>query len=594
MNREELLDVWLRGKWSVLLPMVVLLLVALVPQVAFRLREGQSGSGSYFSINPDETAYLAYVNALKDGRPRKSDPYSGRDDREGAQQPESIFSIQFLPGYALALPARVLGISVQRTFAILIVLVAICAAAAIYVLILSISKDAGVSAVGSIFVLCFGSLRYAPVVTRFQANGHAQYFPFLRGYQPSFAFPFFILFVIVAWLLLRTNDARKKIVGGLVAAGIFVLLLFSYFYLWTAALAWLALITILWLIAKNDPRKNLIALAVFGAIATVGCIPYWQLLSHRASSTDAFQVVNLSHRPDLLRASEIIGLLVAAAVAYFAQRGLVNLRAPEVLLNLSLALLPFVVFNQQVLTGYSIQPIHYELFVANYAALIAAMLTVAALLRTQRPRLRSRAVLVIGICAIGYGAVETTYAMRGRFEVNRLRDAVRPAALRLAQTSGTERNAVVLVPNLVQADVLSADAPQPVLWAPHMRSFPGVDRTEEQARYSTQLYYTGVDPKMFESLLRETKTVPSVIFGWERVNRGLGQSDPISEDEIKLAVRAYSAYVATFDRARAAGIPLTFVIAAPGDNLANLDRWYLRDHGQPAGKLMLYRVTLRE
>lgn len=585
---------WLGGKWSVLLPMVVLLLVALIPQVAFRLREGQAGSGSYFSLNPDETAYLAYVNALKDGRPRKSDPYSGRDDKEGAHQPESIFSIQFLPAYALALPARVLGISVQRMFAILIVLVAICAAVAIYVLILSISKDAGVSAVGSIFVLCFGSLSYAPVVTRFQTNGHAQYFPFLRGYQPSFAFPLFFLFVIVVWLLLRTNDARKKISFSIAGAAIFLLLLFSYFYLWTAALAWLALVAILWLIAKSDSRKNVVALAIFGTIALVGFIGYWQLLSHRASSTDAFQVVTISHRPDLLRASEIIGLLVAAAIAYLARRGLVNWRAPEILLTLSLSLLPFVVFNQQVLTGYSIQPIHYELFVANYAALIALMLTVAAVLRTQRPRLRSRAILIIGICAIGYGGVETTYAMRGRFEVNRLRDAVRPAALMLAQKSVVDRSGVVLVPNLVEADVLSADAPQPVLWAPHLRSFPGVDRAEEQARYSAQLYYTGVDRSTFESLLRETKTVPSVIFGWERVNRGLGQSDPISEDEIKLAVRTYSEYVVTFDRRRAASIPLTFVIAAPSDNLTNLDRWYLRDQGQPAGKLMLYRVTLRE
>lgn len=594
MNTEELLDVWLRGKWSVVLPIAVLLLVALIPQVAFHLRQGQSGSGSYFSLNPDETAYLAYINALKDGRPRKSDPYSGRDDTEGARQPESIFSIQFLPAYALAWPARVLGISVQRMFAILIVLVAVCAAAAIYGLIFSVSRDAQVSAVGSIFVLGFGSLSYAPVVTRFQANGHAQYFPFLRGYQPSFAFPFFILFIIVVSSLLRTDDARKKIGFSLIGSASFLLLLFSYFYLWTAALAWLALVAILWLVARNDPRKNVIALAIFGAIATVGFILYWQLLSHRASSTDAFQVVNLNHRPDFLRASEIIGLAVAGAIAYFAKRGLVNWRAPEVLLTLSLSLLPFVVFNQQVLTGFSIQPIHYELFVANYAALIAVMLTVGLVLRTRRPGFRSRVILIIGICAIGWGAVETTYAMRGRFEVNRLRDAVRPAALLLAQKPDAGRNAVVLVPNLVQADVLAADAPQPVLWAPHMRSFPGVDRAEEQARYSAQLYYTGVDPKTFESLLRETKTVPSVIFGWERVNRGLGRSDPISEDEIKLAVRTYSEYIATFDRARAASIPLTFVIAAPSDNLTNLDRWYLRDQGQPAGKLVLYRVTLRE
>ncbi len=575
--------------------MLVLFGLALTPQVAFRFREAQSWSGSYFSFNPDETAYLAYVNALKDGRPRKSDPYSGRDDRDDAHQPESIFSIQLAPAYALALAARMLRIPVQRMFAILSLLVAITAAAGIFELIYSVSNEPQISTVSSVFVLCCGSLSYAPVVTRFQAHGHAQYFPFLRGYQPSFGFPFFIVFVIVVWLCLRTNDARKKMFFSLIAAATFLLLLFSYFYLWTAAMAWLAIALPLWLIFEPQERwKNFLALLVFAAIAASGFWGYWQLLSRRAASTDAFQVLTISHRPDLLRASEIIGLALVMVLAYLTRRGTIHWREPRVLFIFSLALLPLIVFNQQVLTGYSIQPIHYELFVSNYVALIALVLTVASFLRRKSSLFQTRAVLVRAVCARGWGAVEMTYAMRARLEVNRLRDMVRPAALTLARKSAAEQSSLVLVTNLVQADVLPADAPQPVLWAPHMRSFPGVSAVEEKARYSAQLYFMGIDATTFESLLRETKTVPSVVFGWERVNSHLtSEPNPISEEEVRQEVRRYADYVATFDHARAASVPLGFVVASRKDNLSNLDRWYARDDGEPVGNLMLYRVRLR-
>src|SRR5690606_31964633 len=47
---------------------------------------------------------------LVDGRPRKNDPYTGRDHTPENPQPESLFSIQFAAPYTVALPARLLGI----------------------------------------------------------------------------------------------------------------------------------------------------------------------------------------------------------------------------------------------------------------------------------------------------------------------------------------------------------------------------------------------------------------------------------------------------------------------------------------------------
>ncbi len=77
---------------------------------------GKEWAGSYFSYHSDEAPYAAYVQALIEGRPRRNDPYSGRNDKPGSPQPESLFSIQFAPAYMVALPTRVLGISAQSAF----------------------------------------------------------------------------------------------------------------------------------------------------------------------------------------------------------------------------------------------------------------------------------------------------------------------------------------------------------------------------------------------------------------------------------------------------------------------------------------------
>lgn len=586
-------------RWAVL-PIAILFLLALAPQIALRFGHSPSWSGSYFSFNPDEAPYLAYVNALKEGRPRKSDPFSGRDDRAGASQPESIFSIQFVPAYAIALPARVSGVSAQTAFAILSCLVAISAALGIYVLIRLVTGDDHKAAAGALVVLCCGSLRFAPFVTRFSSGGRAQYLPFLRSYVPSFAFPFFILFLIIVWVCSTTRDSRKQLILSVMAAAIFLVLVFSYFYLWTAAIAWLCILAGLWLVLRPKRyRQKLHGIAMVVGVAVVGLFGYSRFLAQRATSTDVFQVVTRTHWPDLLRLPELIGFVVVAAILYFGRRGAFGLREHRTLFILSLALLPLAVFNQQVLTGYSIQPIHYELYVANYAALLAAVLSASsiALARSPAPWVK-RTFALAAMVAIGWGLIEITYAIRARTELNRIRDEARPAALRLAEIAKTRgddpRNSIVFATQIVQADTLPADAPQPVLWAPHMRSFPGVDFAEDKSRYYAQLYYSGIDAAAFESLLRETTIAPSVVFGWERVNSRLAyEPNPVSEEEIQQEIRRYADYAATFDHARAARVPLAFAVASRKDNLSNLDRWYARDEGEPVGSLMLYRVSLR-
>ncbi|HEX8707208.1 MAG TPA: hypothetical protein VF723_03015, partial [Pyrinomonadaceae bacterium] len=90
LERRERTPRWRSG----ILAAVALTLLALYPQLDLRLSRGPEWNGAESIFSQDEVAYAAYLQALIEGRPRRNDPYTGRDDRPGSPQPESLFSIQ--------------------------------------------------------------------------------------------------------------------------------------------------------------------------------------------------------------------------------------------------------------------------------------------------------------------------------------------------------------------------------------------------------------------------------------------------------------------------------------------------------------------
>ena len=87
-----------------------LAIFSLYPQFKMIYLRGEEWNGHYVYNDIDEVAYASYLKALIDGRPRKNDPYTGRDDSPTDPQPESLFSIQFAGPYTIAIPARILSI----------------------------------------------------------------------------------------------------------------------------------------------------------------------------------------------------------------------------------------------------------------------------------------------------------------------------------------------------------------------------------------------------------------------------------------------------------------------------------------------------
>jgi hypothetical protein len=594
-----------------------MVLLALVPQLTLWHALGRQWNGSYAGTSgDDEYAYSAYVNALIQGRPRRNDPYTGQANPRSSPPPESIFSVQFIPAYAIALPARGLGVSAATSFIAVTVLATFFTALAIFWLLMEFWKDQRMAACGVLVVLCLGSLTPVLIVIRVlqkffdpatSLRGDYILFGFTRRYVPAVPLALFFVFCVLVLRIVASEKQKPIVIHSILAGVVFNLLVFSYFYLWTSAVAWLFVVGVLWLIARPKGWiEALKSLGIITAIASAGMIAFSVLLGHRPGYMDTAQALNQTHAPDLLRASEVLGGITILGFGLGVFRNRIAWKSPESLLTAAFALTPFVVFNQQVLTGYSLQPFHYDAFIANYLALMSAIITLSLIWRERpkavSPRLSSALLLLVGLLAFGAGYFEIYRSYQWQHDNNVKKDGMVPVAQRLAEIAKrspdeNESGALVFASQGTLADLLPTFAPQAVLWAPAMLVFTGAEPEQIRERYFQQLYYSEVDESQFRSILESTGGFSrETVFGADRVQPLLGgKYDPITAGEVEEATKEYAQYIASFSREAAYRTPLSYVITPnkyPGAFL-NLDRWYQREKVDQVGDYTLYRVHLR-
>lgn len=605
MNRKA--KDWKFAVWGA----VVVTVLSLYPQILMWGVRGREWNGAYAEFHGDEWVYSSYVQALIDGRPRRNDPYTGRDDRPDQSQPESLFSIQFFPAYLIALPARLLGITSSTAFIALGFIVPFLSCLSIFWLLANLIRDYRLAAAGSVIVLCFGALAAGEGIAHALSSSFQYYFlPFLRRYDPALPFPLFFVFCTFVWKSLSAGG--RAAFGWAVCAGLTLdILVFSYFYLWTSALAWLICLTLPWLMVhRAQVRRYAGSFAIIALLALAALVPYVILLSRRSPTMDSGQKLTLSHAPDLFRIPEFIGLALILAIVWGARRGRINWRAPEILFAASFALMPFIVFNHQVITGYSLQPFHYELFIANYAVLVGGTVISVILWRgaeTEKRPIRYRVAVRLVLIAVSWAALEVLAPTNVIMRDSQLIDRAAGVGQRLRQLSNadettakisTEKNPrpLVLAADNKLALILPTFAPMAVFWAPNF-DFLNLEPGESRERFYKHLYYTGIDRNhLMNELGKPMSVLAAAAFGHERVIPDLSfQPKPITSEEISREINEYQAYVSSFTRERASRHVLSYVVVPvdAGLNLSNLDRWYQRDQGEQVGSYILYRVQLK-
>ena len=603
----------LRYKWGALAALVITLL-SLMPQLRFWIVRGSHWNGAYTILQLDEVLYSAYVSALIDGRPRRNDPVSGRDDHPEAPLPESLFSIQFVPAYAIALPARVLGISASTAFIVLMGAAGLLASLSVWWLLTSIMGDGKFAAIGMLAVLCFGALAAGQGLIGLLLNLDVRFLglPFLRGYEPSAPFPLFFMFCALVWKAFTTTSRRTASISALVAGVTFSILIFSYFYLWTAAAAWFVCVAGLWFVMPRVDRGMLIGIIIILTLPVVLALGFFTyLLSHVPSTLDK-HVLNFTHRPDFFRVPEIIGAFVLLALVEGIRRKKNSLTEPRVIFTASFGFLPFLIFNQQVITGRSIQPYHYQVLISNYVVLLGVVLALRLLQPATIPR---RAALLMAGACLFWGMVEVNLPFQIRYGLDVKNDEMVPVLLRLkerAKHDGTleglhnhgKTPALVFSPQYGVSTLLPTWAPQGSLLAPGSIAFQGVSEAERKDRLYQHLYYCGRNVEYLRELLNDraddtflTHFARSTVFGAERDVPFLSQNfQPIRQDEVEHAVEDYGSFAASFSRDDAFKRPLGYAVM-PSDaefDFSHIDLWYKRDGGERVGDYTLYHLKLRE
>jgi hypothetical protein len=568
-------------RWRLgLIAAVVVVVITSIPQISLIVKRGGEWHGSYALIDFDELSYAAYLNSLIDGRPRRNNPYLGRDSDQ-RNLGESYFSIQFLPSYAVALPARALGISTSTTFIVLARLMAFASALAVFWLLFQFTKNDRAAAVGTLIVLLCGRLTSENPLIAVQNYSP---FAFLRLYLPAVPFPLFFLFCGFVWRAFVDKSQRWALAAGAILA----VLIYSYFYLWTAAAAWLFCFGVLWLVARAaDRRATVKAILIVAAVSLAALVPYIYLLSQRAHTIDEDQALRFSRAPDLLRVTEIISLLVVLILLVHIKRRRIDWRSPETLFVIAGALAPFVVFNQQVISGISLQAFHYEQFIINYVVLVSLVGTYHLLWSQLKIR-----PIVWAAFAVGVGLVTALKDARDNSALNVRRDQAKPVFAQLARSRAY--GWVAFDNSLLAASVLT-DTSMPQLWSPNMHIYGGIDEKEKIERFYQYLYLLGATPETFSEELQNNPQVRVAVFGLPRVNGILSRNPaPISDAEIRAHVEAYTSYVKNFSASQASRWPLVYVITVADHDFSNLDRWYSRTVVQQTGECLVFEVNLKQ
>ncbi|MDQ3634846.1 MAG: hypothetical protein M3405_10125 [Acidobacteriota bacterium] len=585
---------------------IVLAIFASYPQFKMWYLQGDDWQGHYAYNDIDEVAYASYLKALIDGRPRRNDPYTGRDDTTENPQPESLFSIQFAAPYTIAIPARIFGVPATWAMTLTGALAGFLAAFACFWLIGLLTRNSLYAMMGSLVVLCGGALAAGEgAIGEILGTGFSYpYFPFLRRYIPALGFPVFFALITSVWLLVKNEKLNQRILWCIISAFCFSYLVFTYFYIWTTAAAWLFCLVILWLVIRpRDWWKDFQGFIALGISCIIPLTFYAVMLSNRVDSMDNVQLLVNTREMDLWRFPQYISLFALIILTFGVLQKSIELKSRSTLFAISFVFVPFILFNQQIITGRSLQPIHYQVFIGNYVAGLALTVSIGLVFRgfiNKNSTLSKIIILIVSVLAIIWGFVECHYTVRVLDDANIARDQGMPLAKRLTELSKEKPNPyqqTIFSLTNIQADDSPTIAPQNVLWSRHQHVFAGLSWQESKERYYQFLYYQNLDEKWLESRLKNGDFVSMIaVFGWGRHTKRLSsEAKPLTFGEINREVKQFGDYYKDFSFEQAANPALSYLVL-PRDqtvNFNNLDKWYERYAKEEIGIYTLYKLKLK-
>lgn len=578
-------------------------------------------TGVYAVHDFDETQYAAYIESLVEDKPRRNYSYVGAEDTPEKPLKESLLSIQFLAFYPVAVPARLFGFSSSTAMIWFSGVGGFLCGLSLFWLFYILFGRAFLSFAGTVAVFSCGMLvvGHGSIVARFfspdEVNKYFYLidFPFARRAVPLVAFPALFLFFGSIWKFVSVENRRAKIGFAALAVASFAFLVYSYFYLWTTAAAWLAAFCLLMLIFRfGDRRKKIFPLIIVGILMSLTLIPYAILLLNRSTAMDSVLLMRLTHKPDLFRLPEILSFIILIVYTIANFFGLIDLRQLKTIFLMSFATVAPVVFNQQILTGRSLQPVHYQFYSVNYLSVFAAVCLFFLLLLNGKIKFLVLNLLLsaLALSAIYVGYSDGQFAVKRARGINDWRNDLLPVAEEIKREAGKNKTVLSFdfYPyvlwntkfSLAAGDELPALSGQAALWSLHQDVVSDLTPQQSRRRLFKFIYYQNFDEVWLKKeLTGGTKGELTVgFFGQGRgsYNILLENPSPVTEAEIDAVVEEYKIFRENFNADVAREEPqISFAIyhEAAQPDFSALDRFYERGAGEKVGKYFLYRLKFK-
>lgn len=589
----------IRWRYGVLIG-VFLALLSLYPQIYLKYQRGENYNGATFYYDYDEVIYAAYLQSLINGKPRRNDVYLGNDS---TSQSETFMSIQFAAAYLPAIPARIFGVSSEGAFIFISAICAFLIGLTLFWLIAKITQNSEFAALATLFILLFGTgaAGYGILKETFGLGPSSFYLLFLRRFTPAVAYPFLFVLITSVWLGLKSINYKAKYFYAFITSVCFAFIVYSYFFIWTAVFGWLICLVLFSLIFEDNNRKNQLLnfwLPVF-ALLLLALIPYLILLSNRSEITDTSQILERTRSIVFRRPSLILGFGVLLAISIFIKWGWVSLNERLTVFIISFSILPLLIFNQHVITGYSLQPMHYNMYILNYLVLLGLTLLIASLWKEKLQKIKPVYWVVAALLIGFWGTIEMHYTTYNRFWYNLRRDEAITINRRLSVIANENPNKSELKTTLnfdsIQADNQPTIAPQAVLWSEHLFFLSNLTIEQHRRRYFLYLYFQNKDENWLrDNLLKCPNEACRALLGWG-VNPTLQIEAQQMDDAKSIVIEEYVQFLTNFSFSEVSNAVISYIVVANNtrNDFTNVDLWYERGAEEKFGKFSLYQIKLK-
>lgn len=352
---KKIIETIKRHKWALFFAFLTSIIMV-CPQLYFRYDNKEAYRGIDMAFTADEGFYFNRIQEVRDGhfflgsavlKDGKSDPY--------LHPP--------LPEIIVAFLGKIFFSSLQDTVHITRFIFSFIAFLIIYGFVFALSKSRAPALTASVVFFLGDSLLSRQKIVDFLHGGFfsVDFLPFTRPIHPEVSSVFFFGFLL-SFLIFYKN---KNWVWGVVSTLILGLSFYVYPFVWTFLYAFCGLLILIFLFLKNWQTAKRILLILLGGILIA--IPYFLNL-YRGLTHPNYSEISLrfgfieSHTPVL---GFLVPFLFIFVLFLFPRKN-----KEEYIFSLALVIAPFIVLNQQIITGRIMGTGHYHYYYHRPLAII--------------------------------------------------------------------------------------------------------------------------------------------------------------------------------------------------------------------------------